>query len=54
MRLETGQIGSDEFDKREKELLDRLDRLEGAGADEPENAPDDGEPGPADGGGGSP
>jgi hypothetical protein len=30
MRLETGQISEAEFDVREKELLDRLDRLEEA------------------------
>jgi hypothetical protein len=30
MRLETGQITEEEFDAREKALLDRLDRLQAA------------------------
>jgi hypothetical protein len=41
MRLETGQITEEEFDAREKELLDRLDRLqaEEKGAVAPEKKP---------------
>lgn len=35
MRLETGQIGEDDFDTREAELLDRLDAL-AAASDEAE------------------
>lgn len=31
MCLETGKISTEEFDVREKELLDRLDRAEGQG-----------------------
>jgi len=33
MRLETGEISEEEFDSREKELLDRLDEMEPRHAD---------------------
>ena len=33
MMLETGKITESEFDAREKELLDRLDEIQGEGAD---------------------
>lgn len=33
MMLETGKISSQEFEAREKELLDRLDKIQESGAD---------------------
>lgn len=33
MMLETGQIGQEEFDAQEREILDRLDAIEAAGGD---------------------
>jgi len=33
MMLETGQIGQDEFDAQERDILDRLDAIEAAGGD---------------------
>jgi hypothetical protein len=44
MLLETGQITEQEFDEREKQLLDRLDQLKEA---PPPGAPAEDEPAPA-------
>lgn len=45
MMLETGRLSEDEFDRREKELLDRLDAIEAANSeeetDETEEVPDE-------------
>jgi hypothetical protein len=41
MELETGRILEEEFDTRERLLLDRLEALESDGADEDEDTDDD-------------
>lgn len=40
MMLETGQIGQEEFDAQEREILDRLDAIEAAGGDAEARADD--------------